>query len=144
MLAIANLEADTATLYRAVAQQAAALSHASMRDVLLKPYPPAVQAATIWLSSYYSVTMVVGKDVYAHDNSVIWDHLFECQTPPRHTALVPAPLELYANADAADADDKEAAGHSWRKGIERRQQGRMEHNSSFIVSDKVCPTPTTN
>lgn len=156
MLVIANLEADTATRYRAVMIQAAALSHPSMRDVLLAPYPPAVQAATIWMSSYYSDLMAADTDVHAHDNTITWDDLFEGQTPPKHTsdsALIRNPLELVANAkgapageEEAPADNEEAAGYHWRQGIERReiQEGRMAYNSSFIVSDKVRPTPTNN
>ena len=142
VLAITCLEADDSAMYKSAATEALAMSHVSLRDVLLRPYPPAAQAATIWLSAVWSVVLQAAQKP-AHDNKITWKELFNGQTPPRATPLTRFPLGRLTSHPDGGEDDPDAVGYCWRHGIETRDiadydSERVEFRSTFVVSAKVC------
>ena len=104
VLAITCLEADDSAMYKSAATEALAMSHVSLRDVLLRPYPPAAQAATIWLSAVWSVMLQAAKKP-AHDLKITWKELFNGQTPPRATPLTRFPLGRLTSHPDGGKDD---------------------------------------
>ena len=110
VLAITCLEADDSAMYKSAATEALAMSHVSLRDVLLRPYPPAAQAATIWLSAVWSVMLQAEKKP-AHDLKITWKELFSGQTPPRTTPIVRFPLGRLTTPPDGGEDDEGDVGY---------------------------------
>jgi hypothetical protein len=131
-------------MYKLAATEALAMSHVSLRDVLLRPYPPAAQAATIWLSAAWSVVLQAGDpEKPAHNLKITWKELFYGQTPPRATPLTRFPLGRLTSHPDGGEDEDDAVGYCWRHGIETRDisaydSDRVEFRSTFVVSAKVC------
>jgi hypothetical protein len=142
VLAITCLEAQDSSMYKLAAAQALAMSHISLRTVLLQPYTPAAQAATIWLSAVWSVVLQAGNKP-AHNLKITWKELFNGQTPPRTTPLVRFPLGRLTTPPDGGEDDEGDVGYCWRHGIETRDlsdydKEKVEFQSTFVVSAKVC------
>jgi hypothetical protein len=106
-----------------------------------------VQAATIWLSAYWSAILTAG-DKPAHSVKITWNELVENQTPPQPSSahFDHVSLGLYSTPEDAKEYDSDDMGYAWRHGIEKREmfeedEHKTDYKSTFVVSAKVCPTP---